>query len=77
MTEAGSRIAEWRRNPVLFVRDVFKAEPDLWQAEGLQLLGKPGRKRRRRAAEESAQADAGGHAPLETPGGLPAEREEA
>ena len=43
----------------------------------MYILGTPGRKRRRRAAEDSAQADAGGHAPLETPGGLPAEREEA
>lgn len=43
----------------------------------LYILGTPGRKRRRRAAESAAEADAGGHA---TPGaaqGLAAEREEA
>lgn len=25
----------WRENPVKFVRDQFKAEPDLWQKEAL------------------------------------------
>lgn len=42
---ASARIAEWRRDPLKFVREVFGAEPDAWQAEVLQLLGKPGRKR--------------------------------
>jgi len=41
----------------------------------LYILGTPGRKRRRKAAE-SAQADAGGHAPPGPAGSLPAEREE-
>lgn len=42
---ATQRIAEWRRDPVRFVRDVFHAEPDAWQHDVLELLGKPGRKR--------------------------------
>ncbi|HEX5236148.1 MAG TPA: hypothetical protein VFW25_12555 [Silvibacterium sp.] len=43
--EATQRIAEWRRDPLKFVREVFSAQPDAWQADGLALLGKPGRKR--------------------------------
>jgi Mg2+/citrate symporter len=43
----------------------------------MYILGTPGRKRRRRAAEASAQADAGGHAPTGPADGLAAEREEA
>jgi phage terminase large subunit len=42
---ARAKIAEWRVDPVLFVRENFHAEPDAWQHEGLELLGKPGRKR--------------------------------
>lgn len=34
-SEAASRIALWRKDPVQFVRDVFKVEPDLWQIEFL------------------------------------------
>lgn len=29
------RFAAWRQNPVSFVREVFGAEPDVWQAQGL------------------------------------------
>lgn len=43
--EAKARIRAWRRDPIKFVRDAFHAEPDAWQADVLQLLGKPGRKR--------------------------------
>jgi hypothetical protein len=44
----------------------------------LYILGTPGRKRRRRAAEESArQGDAGGHAAPGPAEGLAPEREEA
>jgi hypothetical protein len=39
------RIAEWRSDPLKFVRDVFNAEPDAWQADVLRRLGRPGRKR--------------------------------
>lgn len=45
----------------------------------LYILGTPGRKRRRRAAETgalTAQADAGGHAPAGPAQGLTPEREE-
>lgn len=45
MLEAKRRIAEWRRDPLRFVREVFSAEPDAWQVDTLELLGKPGRKR--------------------------------
>ena len=43
----------------------------------LYILGTPGRKRRRRAAESAAQGDAGGHAATGPAEGLAAEREEA
>lgn len=46
----------------------------------MYILGTPGRKRRRRAAEaaeSAAQADAGSHAAPGPAGGLAAEREEA
>ena len=47
----------------------------------LYILGTPGRKRRRRAAELAAestnQGDAGGHAAAGPPAGLAPEREEA
>lgn len=42
----------------------------------MYILGTPGRRRRRRAAE-ALEADAGGHAPLGAAGSLPAEREES
>jgi len=43
----------------------------------MYILGTPGRKRRRRAAELAAQGDAGSHAAPGTPSGLTAEREES
>jgi len=43
----------------------------------LYILGTPGRRRRRRAAELAAEADAGGHAPAGPAQGLTPEREEA
>ena len=43
----------------------------------LYILGTPGRRRRRRAAELAAEADAGGHAPARPAQGLTPEREEA
>ena len=42
----------------------------------LYILGTPGRKRRRRAAESTAEGDAGGHAPPGPAEGLAPEREE-
>ncbi len=43
----------------------------------MYILGTPGRRRRRRAAESAAEADAGGHAPAGPAQGLTPEREEA
>lgn len=43
----------------------------------MYILGTPGRKRRRRAAESAAQGDAGGHAAPGPAQGLAPEREEA
>lgn len=43
----------------------------------LYILGTPGRRRRRRVEEASAQADAGGHAAARPAEGLAPEREEA
>ena len=43
----------------------------------LYILGTPGRKRRRRAAESAAQSNAGGHAATGPADGLAPEREEA
>lgn len=39
MTPAQEKIALWRADPVQFVRDNFKAEPDFWQAEFLNAFG--------------------------------------
>jgi len=38
MESAIKNIARWRKAPWLFVRDVFKLEPDLWQDEALHAL---------------------------------------
>lgn len=43
--EASRRLREWRADPLRFVRECFQAEPDAWQADALELLGKAGRKR--------------------------------
>lgn len=36
---AGQRIRQWREDPVLFVRDNFHLEPDLWQIDVLRGIG--------------------------------------
>jgi phage terminase large subunit len=43
--EASRRLREWRADPLRFARECFGIEPDAWQVEALELLGKPGRKR--------------------------------
>lgn len=43
--QASAKLREWKHDPIKFVREVFKVEPDAWQADTLSLLGKPGRKR--------------------------------
>jgi phage terminase large subunit len=45
VAELRRRLREWRADPLRFVRECFGAEPDLWQAEALEALGRPGRKR--------------------------------
>ena len=44
---AGERIRQWRVDPVLFVRDNFNVEPDLWQADALRAMGGEYNPRRR------------------------------
>jgi phage terminase large subunit len=36
---AADKIKEWRNNPIVMVRDLFKVEPDLWQADVLKAFG--------------------------------------
>ncbi len=36
MIEAASKIREWRERPHQMVRELFKAEPDIWQQEALE-----------------------------------------
>lgn len=43
--KAAAKIRIWRRDPLRFVREVFHAEPDAWQADCLALCGQPGRVR--------------------------------
>ena len=38
LDQVASRIQVWRNDPVLFVKEMFGAEPDAWQAEALQAL---------------------------------------
>ena len=47
MNPASAKIRDWRNDPVLFVRENFKVEPDEWQMEGLRAISgaNPGRKR--------------------------------
>lgn len=42
-----SKIIQWRKDPVLFVRDNFGIEPDLWQIDSLNLIGGEPQSRRR------------------------------
>lgn len=45
MSAAALKLAEWRNDPVQFVRENFGVEPDLWQKDVLRSYGKPGRGR--------------------------------
>lgn len=38
LDQVATRVTTWRKDPVLFVREVFGAEPDVWQAEALMAL---------------------------------------
>lgn len=48
MTPAQKKIKGWRENPVQFVYDNFKVDPDPWQRQALEHLGGPAFKPRRR-----------------------------
>lgn len=39
-TQAINNIRKWLKDPVAFVREVFKTEPDMWQAESLMEFGR-------------------------------------
>lgn len=39
------RIRDWRRDPALQVRDLFKCEPDAWQRDALNAFGDPAKQR--------------------------------
>ena len=45
MTPAQSTIKRWREDPVSFVREEFKAEPDDWQVELLRAFADPNKRR--------------------------------
>jgi phage terminase large subunit len=45
MDKASQNIKEWRENPCKFVHDVFKVEPDRWQADALTRFADPKCKR--------------------------------
>jgi len=47
--DAARRIKAYRENPVLFVYEQFKVEPDLWQLDALNAAGGPYNPRRRLA----------------------------
>lgn len=46
MTPAQSKIKHWRENPLQYVVDTFKVEPDQWQADSLKELAKTKGRRR-------------------------------
>lgn len=43
--EATRQLRDWRTSPLRFVHDCFKATPDVWQADALEVLATPGSKR--------------------------------
>ena len=50
MNPVASKIKEWRRNPIKFVRENFRAEPDHWQSEALLAFADTTDKRNERIA---------------------------
>lgn len=54
MTPGQEKIRSWRANPVQFVREVFGAEPDAWQADALMLFADPNESRKRIALSACA-----------------------
>lgn len=49
MTPAQTRIKHWRENPVAYVYDNFKVDPDLWQKKALMAFGDQDQKKLRMA----------------------------
>lgn len=47
MINAAGKIRDWRNDPVLFVRENFQVEPDLWQIDALNLTVDPNNPRKR------------------------------
>jgi len=45
MTPAQAKIKAWREDPVLFVREQFEVEPDLWQIDALRAFADPSSQR--------------------------------
>lgn len=45
LTEAHAKIRAWRADPVLFVRDQFRVEPDTWQVQALRAFADPAKPR--------------------------------
>jgi len=45
MTPAQAKIKAWREDPVLFVREQFGVEPDLWQIDALRAFADPSKQR--------------------------------
>lgn len=45
MIAAATHIKRWRDDPVAFVREVFKAEPDAWQVDVLEAYAHPDKRR--------------------------------
>ena len=41
MSSAAERIRHWREDPVAFVREHLKAEPDRWQVQALEAFADP------------------------------------
>lgn len=50
LRQAAEKLRAWRHDPVRFVREEFKAEPDPWQLEGLVAFGDAEDPRKRRIA---------------------------
>lgn len=47
MTDAQRKVRDWRRDPVLFVQDNFKVDPDAWQVRALRSFGNQDEKKLR------------------------------
>jgi hypothetical protein len=53
IAEFAGYLADWKTDPVLMVRDLFRAEPDPWQADALRVFADPTSPRARRIAMQA------------------------